>query len=139
MVSVVAQRILVVEGDEALGEVVTELLGRNGYTILSARTVHEATECAQRGPVEAVILDVDTVSPQRAARWFGVWQEEPVVPPVILLGVHAEDLARADVLRHSETRAVRHLQWIRKPFRKEELLSAVRVAVRPQPSTSNLS
>jgi DNA-binding NtrC family response regulator len=121
-------RILLIEADVILGSVLEEILRHNGYQVIFVRTFGDAkhdTELIRR--VTAVILDVDTTTGEQELAWLGLFE-----PPAKFLSVVLIGLDVPDALRHRQTvccgRQIIQLDWVKKPFRNEQLLEAVRRA-----------
>jgi CheY-like chemotaxis protein len=114
-------RVLVVEADAALTEMMSELLAREGCAVTGADSVQEAMSRLRDGPVDMVIFDVDTV-PLRARRQGPAWPAWMIAdsghPQVVIVSVQAP----------APDRFPDHTQvtWLPKPFRNEEFLSTVR-------------
>ncbi len=116
-------RILLVEADAVLGAVVVEVLHQSGHEVVSVRTLKGQGD---RIPsVSTVILDLDTVSTEKELACLSLLQPSSKSLPIVLIGLQApEDLQ--DLLRaHLGRRQAKHLTWVQKPFRNEELLAAV--------------
>jgi DNA-binding response OmpR family regulator len=116
-------RILVIESDVVLGAVVGEVLHHSGHEVISVRTLKGQGE--HIASVSTVILDLDTVSAEKELACLGSLQISSKPMPIVLIGLDApEDLQ--DLLRaHLGRRQAKHLTWVQKPFRNEELLAAV--------------
>jgi CheY-like chemotaxis protein len=122
----VTEQILVVEADVALGAVVAEVLRHNGYEAIFARTLIGKVE--RIDSVSAVILDIDTIAADSELEWLNLLRPCRESLPIVLMGVQVpEDLAQC--LRSNSVRLQgRNVVWVQKPFRNEELLTAVRDA-----------
>ena len=118
--------ILVVEADVALGAVVTEVLRHNGYKAILVRTLRGKVE--RIDSVSAVILDIDTIAVDSELEWLSLLRPCRESLPIVLMGVQVpEDLAQC-LRSHSVSLQSRNVEWVQKPFRNEELLTAVRQA-----------
>jgi len=122
----VTERVLVIEADVVLGAVVVEVLQHRGYEVTFVRTLIDEIE--RIGSVSAVILDIDTTAAERELAWLNLLQPCHESLPIVLMGVQvSEDLAQR--LRSQSVRLQsKNLVWVQKPFRNEELLTAVRQA-----------
>lgn len=120
------EQILVVEADAALGAVVTEVLRHNGHEAVFVRTLIGKIECIDS--VSAVILDIDTIAADSELEWLSLLRPCRESLPIVLMGVQVpEDLAQC-LRAHSLSLQSRNVEWVQKPFRNEELLTAVRHA-----------
>lgn len=108
--------VLVVEDDDDIRLLVTDLLEDEGFEVTSARTMKEAMPLVDRGGVSLVLLDHET-SWDRSRAQLDAWHSAPR-PPVIVFSasVHAERLAAA----------VSAAAVIHKPFDVGELVASVR-------------
>ena len=120
------ERVVVVEADVVLGAVLAEVLRHSGYEVTFVRTLIDEIE--RIGSVSAVILDIDTTAAERELAWLNLLQPCHESLPIVLMGVQvSEDLAQR--LRSQSVRLQsKNLVWVQKPFRNEELLTAVRQA-----------
>lgn len=119
-------RILLIESDVALGAVLKEVLGHSGYEVIIVRTLKG--EVGHIHSASAVILDVDTIAADGELARLSLLQLCCESLPIVLMGVQIPE----ELNQHLNLRAVRlqtkHLAWVQKPFRNEELLAAVRQA-----------
>lgn len=118
-----AGRILLVEADVVLGAVVVEVLHQSGHEVIPVSTLKGQRNCISS--VSTVILDLDTVSPENELACLSSLHPSFKSLPIVLIGLQApEDLQ--DLLRaHFGRRQAKHLTWVQKPFRNDELLAAV--------------
>src|ERR1700741_5613895 len=56
--SAVNARILMVDDDPGIRDVVSDFLGRHGYNVETAADGREMDEALERGPVDLIVLDV---------------------------------------------------------------------------------
>ncbi|HSB43804.1 MAG TPA: hypothetical protein VLD60_02275 [Nitrospira sp.] len=120
-----AGRILLVESDAVLGAVVGEVLHHSGHEVISVRTLQGQGEHIPSG--STVILDLDTVSAETELACLSSLQppSNPMPMPIVLIGLEApEDLGHL-LREHLGRRQAKHLTWVQKPFRNEELIAAV--------------
>ena len=119
-------RILLVEGDGVLGAFVEEMVRHRGYEVVVVRSV--IGEVERIDSVSAVILDIDTTSVEKELECLSGLLPYDESLPIVLMGLQVPDL----LYRHLRPLLVRqqakHLAWLQKPFRNEELLAAVRQA-----------
>ena len=119
----VTGRILLVESDAVLGAVVGEVLHHSGHEVISVRTLQGQSEHIPAG--STVILDLDTVSAETELACLSSLQPSSKPMPIVLIGLEVPEDVR-DLLRtHLGRRQPKHLAWVQKPFRNEELLAAV--------------
>lgn len=129
-----AYRILIVDDENALQNMVTEMLTRGGYETDSALSCAQAMERFRTGNPDAVLLDVNLPDGDGFSL-FGQLREIRDVP-VLFLSARDED---ADRLRGLGLGAD---DYITKPFLPQELLlrlrSVLRRVYREEPDTSCL-
>jgi DNA-binding response OmpR family regulator len=125
-----AERILVVDDDEALRETLAEVLSDEGYDVVAVGDGAAALEHVGDSPTDLIILDV--MLPRMDAYSFRAAQLEAQhhsTPPVIVLSA-VPDLASA------ATR-LKAAAWIAKPFRLDELLSRIRETLDRKPARAS--
>ena len=129
-----AYRILIVDDETALQDMVTEILTRGGYETDSALSCAQALERFRAGNPDAVLLDVNLPDGDGFSL-FGQLRESRDVP-VLFLSARDED---ADRLRGLGLGAD---DYITKPFLPQELLlrlrSVLRRVYREEPAASRL-
>ena len=118
-----AEKILVVDDEEAIVEFVDINLRRAGYEVVRATTGHEAVLAVRETSPDLVVLDVmlpdqDGFATCREIRHFSS-------VPVIMLTARGED---RDKISGLEIGADAYLV---KPFRGNDLLEAIRAALEP--------
>jgi len=129
------KQVLVVEADEVLTEMMIELLSRDGCAVIAVRTIGEAISClaGRDADVDMVMVDADTVpvgnfTSDGLIQWQTWFDECPRPPACVVASVQADS---ARVL-HALLGVPQHGKrggspiWLRKPFRNDDLLSAVR-------------
>jgi len=116
-------RILLVEADVVLGAVLAEVLRHSGYGVIFVRTLQGKIEGF--GSLSAVILDIDTTSPEKELVWLGMLQPYDESMAIVLMGLEVpRELRRLRL--HLGPQQTNALIMVQKPFRNEELLAAVR-------------
>ena len=116
-------RILLVEADVVLGAVLAEVLRHSGYGVIFVRTLQGKIEGF--GSLSAVILDIDTTSPEKELVWLGMLQPYDESMAIVLMGLEVpQELRRLRL--HLGPQQTNALIMVQKPFRNEELLAAVR-------------
>ena len=119
-------RILLVEADAVLGAVLAEVLRHSGYEVLFLRTLQGKVE--RIDSVSAVILDIDTTSPEKELVWLGMLQPYDKSLAIVLIGLEVPQELRNRLRLHLGHQQTDALTMVQKPFRNEELLAAVRQA-----------
>ena len=118
-------RILLVEDDAPLVELLTFHLGREDYEVESTADGEEALLLAREAPPDAIILDwmIEGVSGIEVCRRLRRAPETALVP-VIMLTARGEE---SDRIRGLETGAD---DYVTKPFSPRELIARVRAVLR---------
>ena len=119
-------RILLVEGDPALGAVLVEALRHSGYEVIFVRTLLGKVE--RFDSLSSVILDIDTTSPEKELVWLGALQHYDESLPIVLMGMEVPQELRHRLRLPLCPQQTYALTLLQKPFRHEELLAAVRQA-----------
>jgi CheY-like chemotaxis protein len=112
-------RVLVIEDEESIGEVIVEVLGDDGYEVRRARNGREALDVVQFWPPAIIVLDL--IMPIMDGRAFRDAQQRLpglALVPVILLSGSREVEVQGD-----EIGAVAAIE---KPFDIDRLLDTVR-------------
>jgi DNA-binding response OmpR family regulator len=122
----VTGRILLVEANVVLGAVVEEMLRHRGYEVIFVRTLLDKVE--RFDSLSAVILDIDTTSPEKELVWLGILQPYDKLLPIVLMGLQVPQELRHRLRLHLAPQQTNGLTVVQKPFRIEELLAAVRQA-----------
>jgi len=78
--------------------------------------------------VSAVILDIDTTSPDKELVWLGMLQPYDESLAIVLMGLEVPQELRRRLRVHLGRQQTNALTIVKKPFRNEELLAAVRQA-----------
>ena len=118
--------VLVVDDDEAVREVATEILVRAGFSVLGAADGREAVEKFRRHAAEirAVLLDRSMpVSGGREA--FEALREIRPEVPILLVSGYSEERATAELSGRGLS------GFVPKPFEPEVLLARLRAAIEP--------
>jgi len=119
-------RILLVEDDVVLGAVLAEVLRHSGYEVIFLRTLQGRVE--RIDSVSAVLLDIDTTSPDKELVWLGMLQPYDESLAIVLMGLEVPQELRRRLRVHLGRQQTNALTIVKKPFRNEELLAAVRQA-----------
>jgi signal transduction histidine kinase/ActR/RegA family two-component response regulator len=128
------ETVLLVEGDNAVREVVGSLLRRHGYEVLQAGAPQDAVTLALQHPraIDLVLSDVmlpDMTGPEMVARLV---ERHPAIRTVYLSGYSATSPVMDGVLDAQAT-------LVQKPVSASDLLSAVRRALGSAPAASSAS
>ena len=122
-VGAVGARILMVDDDPGIRDVVSDFLGRHGYSVATAADAREMDEALQRGPVDLIVLDVMLPGEDGLAicRRLAGGEE---APPIIMLSAMSEDTDRIVGLEVGAD------DYVSKPCNPRELLARVRAVLR---------
>ncbi|MEI2640322.1 MAG: response regulator transcription factor [Microthrixaceae bacterium] len=116
-------RLLVVDDEQGIVEVVTTALNSAGYQVDSTDQAHIAIEAVRRGGLDAVILDVG-LGDRSGFELMERWTAEGHRVPVIFLTARTDE---EDVTRGLSIGAD---DYIRKPFGVKELIARVESVLR---------
>ncbi|BCA56176.1 hypothetical protein W02_33160 [Nitrospira sp. KM1] len=119
--------ILLVEADFVLGAVLGEVLRHSGYEVTFMRSLKGEVE--RKHPISAVVLDVDTLSADKEITLLELLEQYGEDLPLILIGLLVPGTVHHHLRAHLqklESNHPKHVAWVRKPFRNEELIAAVR-------------
>ncbi len=119
-------QILLVEADVALGDFLEELLRQSGYEVIIVGTLKGGLGLIHSA--SAVILDVDTPTADREFGRLSLLQLRREALPIVLMGVQVPENLDQRLRSHSVHLQSKHVVWVQKPFRNEEMLAAVRQA-----------
>ncbi|TKS59626.1 MAG: hypothetical protein EWM73_03283 [Nitrospira sp.] len=117
-------RILLVEADVVLGAVLAEVLRHSGYEVIFVRTLQGKGD--RFDSLSAVILDIDTTSPEKELVWLDGLQAYDESLPIVLMGLQVPQELHHRLRVHLGRPQTSALTLVQKPFRNEELLAAVR-------------
>ncbi len=116
-------RILMVDDDPGIRDVVSDFLGRHGYQVETAADGREMDEALDRGPVDLIVLDIMLPGEDGLAicrRLAGA----DSIPPIIMLSAMGEDTDRIVGLEVGAD------DYVSKPCNPRELLARVRAVLR---------
>ncbi len=115
-------RILVVDDEEAIREIVSSLLQTQGYRCSTAASGKEATEYLKRNTADVVLTDM--VMPEMDGLQLLTWlrTHEPDVPVIMVTAIHDVSTALEAIRRGA-------YDYILKPFEKDQLFMSVRRAI----------
>ncbi|MDP3853554.1 response regulator [Phenylobacterium sp.] len=117
-----APRILMVDDDPGIRDVVSDFLGKHGYAVETAGDAREMAQALERGPVDLIVLDVMLPGEDGLAicRRLAVGDG----PPIIMLSAMGEDTDRIVGLELGAD------DYLSKPCNPRELLARVRAVLR---------
>jgi CheY-like chemotaxis protein len=118
-------RVLVVEDDPTIREVLVEVLGEHGYEAIGAANGREALDALDGAGHQPCVILLDLMMPVMDGRSFREQQlSRPELSgiPVIVLSAH---------LDHTVTTDLHAAAYLRKPVRLAEVLRSVRTYCDP--------
>jgi two-component system OmpR family response regulator len=115
-------RILMVDDDPGILDVVSDFLSKHGYSVETAGDAREMSQVLERGPVDLIVLDVMLPGEDGLAICRRLAVSEG--PPVIMLSAMGEDTDRIVGLELGAD------DYLAKPCNPRELLARVRAVLR---------
>jgi two-component system, cell cycle sensor histidine kinase and response regulator CckA len=121
------EKILVVEDEKAVRQLVQRILERNGYEVVTAASGIEALEAYARNDGVSLLL-TDVIMPQMSGRDLAeqLTLKSPLTRVVYMSGYPGETLANHGMSESDKS-------YLQKPFTKEQLLDRVRSALDAEP------
>jgi two-component system OmpR family response regulator len=116
-------RILMVDDDPGIRDVVSDFLGKHGYRVDTAGDAQEMERALERGPVDLIVLDVMLPGEDGLAICRRIANGESA-PPIIMLSAMGEDTDRIVGLELGAD------DYLAKPCNPRELLARVRAVLR---------
>ena len=116
-------RILMVDDDPGIRDVVSDFLGRHGYKVETAADAIEMERVLERGPVDLIVLDIMMPGEDGLAVCRRLTTNESA-PPIIMLSAMGEDTDRIVGLELGAD------DYLAKPCNPRELLARVRAVLR---------
>ena len=116
-------RILMVDDDPGIRDVVSDFLGRHGYKVETAGDAVEMERVLERGPVDLIVLDIMMPGEDGLAVCRRLTTTENA-PPIIMLSAMGEDTDRIVGLELGAD------DYLAKPCNPRELLARVRAVLR---------
>ncbi|WP_397401175.1 response regulator [Phenylobacterium sp.] len=116
-------RILMVDDDAGIRDVVSDFLGRHGYRVETAADGQEMQRALERGPVDLIVLDVMLPGEDGLAICRRLTSSDSC-PPIIMLSAMGEDTDRIVGLELGAD------DYLAKPCNPRELLARVRAVLR---------
>ena len=116
-------RILMVDDDPGIRDVVSEFLGRHGYKVATAADAREMEQALETGPVDLIVLDVMLPGEDGLAICRRVAASDGA-PPIIMLSAMGEDTDRIVGLELGAD------DYLAKPCNPRELLARIRAVLR---------
>ncbi len=118
----VPERVLVIDDDRRLAEMLVRYLGEHGFEASSCLTASTGIEAARRGPVDAVVLDVMLPDGDGFDVCRRLRAESDV--PIVMLTARGEDTDRIVGLELGAD------DYLPKPFNPRELVARLRAVLR---------
>jgi PAS domain S-box-containing protein len=115
-------KVLIVEDDLQLVELLKDLLAHDGFKVLSASSLSAASKIVDEEAPEVIILDLK-LPDGNGLDWMVALREKPAgkeIPVIILTGRDSE------LYKYGHPRLI---DWLKKPFDESRLLKALKVAV----------
>jgi len=116
-------RILMVDDDPGIRDVVSDFLGRHGYKVSTAGDAREMEQVLERGPVDLIVLDIMLPGEDGLAVCRRLASAE-TGPPIIMLSAMGEDTDRIVGLELGAD------DYLAKPCNPRELLARIRAVLR---------
>jgi two-component system OmpR family response regulator len=117
-----APRILMVDDDPGIRDVVSDFLGKHGYAVETAGDSREMEQVLEKGPVDLIVLDVMLPGEDGLAICRRLTASD--APPIIMLSAMGEDTDRIVGLELGAD------DYLSKPCNPRELLARVRAVLR---------
>ncbi|MET3527715.1 two-component system OmpR family response regulator [Phenylobacterium koreense] len=117
-----AARILMVDDDPGIRDVVSDFLAKHGYQVETAGDAREMEQALERGPIDLIVLDVMLPGEDGLAICRRLAVSEG--PPIIMLSAMGEDTDRIVGLELGAD------DYLSKPCNPRELLARVRAVLR---------
>ena len=121
--STAGARILMVDDDPGIRDVVSDFLGKHGYKVDTAGDASEMEQALERGPVDLIVLDVMLPGEDGLAICRRLTTGDGS-PPIIMLSAMGEDTDRIVGLELGAD------DYLAKPCNPRELLARVRAVLR---------
>jgi len=125
------QRILVVDDNQELQELVRSALEREGYDVLTADDAVQGLEIIARGKIDVALLDVMMPGMDGLTMLSHLREHNQNLRVIIMTSLNTPETA-VSALRDQAC------DWLSKPFEIEQLLSAVQTALDVNPRYGNI-
>ena len=121
-------RLLVFDDDPLIRDATARLLSAAGYDVRVAENGNEGIQLLREHGAELVLTDIRMGGMDGLSVVQGLWITAPELPLVVMSGDAA---AGTDLLHKAPNQ--RLIRFLKKPFRKAELLAAVAAALGMEP------
>ena len=121
------RRILVIEADASIGELITQALETAGFAVQIARTATAALEALSGQPADAILVDLAQPDEQ-GWEFLARCRQQPGCKnlPIGIMSTTMAEVAAAEMARE------RGYAWLPKPFDLDQLLTVVEELTGPQ-------
>jgi len=121
------QQVLIIDDDEQLRALLSEILQRAGYEVIEARDGNEGLTLYRTHPTDLVITDLIMPEKEGVETIVELRRDFPDVRIIAMSG--GGRLTSRDYLRMAEQLGAR--RTVKKPFSRQEILDAVRESLAP--------
>jgi len=119
-----AKRILVIDDEEGMRELLDIVLGAEGYAVRTVATCDEGRYALEREGFDAVVTDLRIGSDANAGLEFLAWlQEHALSTPAIMMTAHGSIETAIEAMKRGAA------DYIMKPFKNDEIKLLVRRAI----------
>ena len=127
------RRVLVIEADNSIGEVITDALETGGFAVQVTPTATAALEALGSQPPDAILVDLAQPDEQ-GWEFLARCRQQPGCNelPIAIMSTTLAEAAMAGMARE------RGYAWLPKPFQLEQLLTVVEELLRPQMRESSV-
>lgn len=115
-------RVLVVDDEEHVRKLLQQILGEDGYGVVTAATSDEALDKLSQANVNIVLLDIK-MSGLDGFQTLNLIREQSNIPVIILSGIDEVASVRDALTLGAD-------DYLRKPFRARELLARIEAKLR---------
>ena len=109
-----SERLLIIEDDAALGQMLALHFGDHGYSVVRATTCRAGLECARAEATDLVLLDQHLPDGTGLSLLVELRRDDPDLPVIMMTGMHDLDLAIQAIQQGA-------FDFIHKPVKTQEL------------------